>query len=1535
MDDARKLLAIEKLNGQMFRSGSGGFNPNRWEAPGVGSIFAQWQKEVTSYLMLSTHYHSLYKMVIDASAKVAGLTRRESVLEALELTPLFQKFREMYSGSEADRLTLSDFLSTLNAHDTRAVAGYETVRSALHGTTAYDRDEFWQFMIGYFMTEMNGADGDDTLSAARNRDTILYGGQGNDTLKGDSGSDWLDGGTGNDYLQGGGGDDTYIFGRGYGHDAISAFGRNDKYDSIRLNGLTLDDVEFLTVEAGNANVVGRLYNSHDVIIRIKDTGETLTIRHGLFYEDRVFNPYSIQAVIFGDGTILEWADIEKSIVFKMEGTEGDDRMRANRLDTVMHGGAGNDSLDGHNGDDTLYGGDGNDQLDGGNGQDILDGGAGNDTLRGGEGDDIFIFGQGYGHDIIEAGDNNVDKRDVIRLTGLTLDDVEFSTVDTTVNIVGWVYSASHVVITIKETGETLTIKYGLINNGMHNPHSIQAIEFGDGTVLEWADFERSGLIQITGTDGNDDLRASRLDTVMHGGAGNDTLRGGVGNDVIYGDEGDDKLHGGKGDDLLYGGAGDDQLDGNEGNDILDGGAGNDLLQGGLGNDVYVFGKGYGHDTINASDSNVAKRDVIRLDGLTLDDVEFLTTDAGTANIVGRLYASEHFIIRIKETGETLTVKYGYLYANVFNPYGIEAIEFADGTVLEWADIVRDMMVQMEGTDGDDSLRASNISTIIRGGAGNDWLYGGNGDDRLYGGDGNDNLNGNDGSDLLDGGAGNDTLYGGRGDDVFIFGRGYGHDTMDADDDNADKRDVIRLAGLTLDDIEFLTADTSVNFSGRVYGADHVIIRIKDTGETLTIKHGLIDPAFFNPHSIQAIEFGDGTVMEWAEIEQSIRFKMEGGAGNDSLFAGRVNTDLYGGEGDDRLDGGAGDDILDGGAGNDTLNGGNGNDIYVFGRGYGHDIINGSDSSADKRDVVRLTGLTPDEVEFHTVKADYYGHNYKLVIRIKDTGETLTINGAVYYTTAQNYNGIEAIEFGDGTVMEWDELAQSGLLMMEGGAGNDTLEASRLGTTLHGYGGNDYLYGGAGNDVLHGGEGDDNLRDYGGDDILDGGAGNDSLDGGAGNDTYVFGRGYGHDTINSSDSTVGKRDVVRLAGLTLDEVEFHTVKNGSYNHNLVIRIKDTGETLTVNSAIYYTTAQNSNSIEAIEFGDGTVMEWDELAQSGLLMMEGGAGNDSLNASRLSTTMYGHGGNDYLYGGAGNDVLYGGEGDDRLDGRNGDDILDGGAGNDTLDGGAGNDTYIFGRGYGYDTIESSDGTIGKRDVIRLAGLTLDEVEFLTSRNGSSSHNLIIRIKDTGETITVRGAISNSTAQNYNSIEAIEFADGTVMEWAELEESGLLTMRGGEGGDTLEAGRLGTAIYGYGGNDFLYGGAGNDIIYGGQGSDIMFGGAGADIFAWSAADLDGSTDRIMDFSFAEGDKLNFSDLLSEGDLGGLLEFLSVNSVDADNGTLSLQAAKGHNSVDVNINFQGNELQTFVDSYVDRHGSTDGLNEALLNQMIQSVTG
>jgi len=547
--------------------------------------------------------------------------------------------------------------------------------------------------------------------------------------------------------------------------------------------------------------------------------------------------------------------------------------------------------------------------------------------------------------------------------------------------------------------------------------------------------------------------------------------------------------------------------------------------------------------------------------------------------------------------------------------------------------------------------------------------------------------------------------------------------------------------------------------------------------------------------------------------------LDGGEGNDHLDGGYGNDILYGGDGDDTLSGGAGNDLMDGGAGNDTLYHDGGNDVYVFGRGYGHDILNNFDNNPDKWDVLRLVGLSRRDVDFLISGSDF-------IIRIKNTLETFTVvNGARGHLAGEfNASGLEAIEFAGGRVMAWSEIA-AGQVIMEGTGGNDNLLARYINSAMYGGAGNDTLNGGTGNDLLYGGDGDDTLSGGSGDDILDGGAGNDKLWNGGGNDVFVFGRGYGHDTLNGSDSNQSKRDILRLVGLTRDEVDF--MVSGS---DFVVRIKDTGETFKVvyGAAANSATAFNSYGLEAIEFGDGRVMEWSEVA-AGQVIMEGTDGNDNLSARYINSAMS---------GGAGNDTLNGGTGHD---------ILDGGAGNDSLNGGAGDDVFVFGRGYGHDTVNASDSNQNKRDVLRLLGLSRDDVDFMVSGN-----NFVVRIKDTGETVSVvNGAMaSSSTVFNSYGLQAIEFGDGSVIEWSDIDS---VLMEGTEANDSLYAKYLNTTMYGKAGNDNLNGGTGNDIFYGGAGNDTLSGGAGDDTYMFSA----GNGQDTINNSGGGDDLLMFQDI------------------------------------------------------------------------------
>ena len=556
----------------------------------------------------------------------------------------------------------------------------------------------------------------------------------------------------------------------------------------------------------------------------------------------------------------------------------------------------------------------------------------------------------------------------------------------------------------------------------------------------------------------------------------------------------------------------------------------------------------------------------------------------------------------------------------------------------------------------------------------------------------------------------------------------------------------------------------------------------------------------------------------------------GGAGADTLYGDAGNDVLLGGDGSDKLYGGADSDRLNGGAGNDVLEGGYGNDTYLFGRGAGKDVVSSYDSTASKLDVVQLgKGITAEDLIVTRESSD-------LVLRIKDTADTLTISGYFYDDATYGYQ-VEQIRFADGSA--WDIPAIKAMVMvssdgndalygyatddtlnglagndriygyggndtLNGGAGNDVLEGGYGNDTLDGgteddvlYGedgadvllggeGNDRLSGGDGNDTLDGGEGNDSLSGGNGNDTLDGGAGNDTLSGGYGNDTYLFGRGSGKDVVSSYDSTASKLDVVQLGeGITAEDL---TVTRE--NSDLVLRIKDTSDTLTI-SGYFYGDATYGYQVEQIRFADGSA--WDIAAIKAMVLVPS-TGNDTLHGYATADTLnglagndriYGNGGNDTLHGGAGDDVLYGGYGDDILDGGTqndvlvgeegadalrggegndslyggaGNDVLDGGAGNDRLEGGSGNDTYLFGRGDGADRLYDYDSRAGNVDVLKFG----DDIK---------ADQLWFKRVSSDLEISVVGSTDKTTISNWYSgssyrVEQFATADGKVLFDSQVE-------------------------------------------------------------------------------------------------------------------------------------------------------------------------
>jgi Ca2+-binding RTX toxin-like protein len=980
-----------------------------------------------------------------------------------------------------------------------------------------------------------GLDGNDNLTGGAQAD-LLDGGEGNDTLSGGDGNDTLDGGTGNDTLRGDAGNDTYLFGRGSGVDIIA------DYDTTAGN---TDTVQFGDLASTDLTALERKGN--DLVMKF-GANDQLIVQSNFYSDPYYGGGYRVEQFKFSDGVVWDDAAIKARVI--SNGDAGNDTITGyNDGGNRIYGLGGNDSLTGGAQADLIDGGEGNDTLSGGDGNDTLDGGAGNDTLRGDAGNDTYLFGRGSGVDTIVDYDYTAGNTDTVQFGDLASTDL---------TALEW--KGDDLVMKFGANDQLIVGYYFSSNFYYGSAYRVEQFKFSDGVV--WDD------------------AAIKTRVISNGDAGNDTITGyNDGGNRIYGLGGNDSLTGGAQADLIDGGEGNDTLSGGDGNDTLDGGAGNDTLDGGSGNDTYLFGRGDGQDTVSSSDLSQNKQDVIRFKaGVTASDIQ--------ASRQG-----DSLILTIAGTTDQLAVQNYFWNGGTFNPFGVEAIQFGDGSSAWDSATVR---AKLKPTEGNDTLYGDSTDNTISGLGGDDQIYG-------YGG-----------NDTLDGGTGNDTLDGGAGNDTYLFGRGDGRDTISSYDSTQNKQDVIRFKeGVTASDVQASRQ------------GDSLILSIAGTADQLTVQNYFSNDGGFNPWGIESIQFADGSpAWDYAAVRAKLLVATEG---NDSLFGDGTDDALSGLGGNDLIYGNGGNDTLDGGAGFDYLDGGTGNDTYLFGRGDGQDMISSYDLTQNKQDVIRFK----DGVAASDVQVSRQGDS--LILRIADTQDQLTVQNYFSYDGSFNPYGIESIQFGDGS-SAWDSATvKAQLKAMVPTEGNDTLYGDGTDDTISGLGGDDAIAGNGGNDTL------------------DGGTGNDTLDGGDGNDTYLFGRGDGLDMISSYEWNPNKQDAIRFkAGVTASDVQVSRQWD-----NLILTIAGTTDQLTVQNYFWNGGTFSPFGVESIQFADGS-SAWDSATVRAMLTATVPTeGNDTLYGDSTDDTISGLGGDDAIAGNGGNDTLDGGTGNDTLDGGDGND------------------------------------------------------------------------------------------------------------------------------------------------------------------------------------------------------------------------------------------------------------------------------------------
>lgn len=199
------------------------------------------------------------------------------------------------------------------------------------------------------------------------------------------------------------------------------------------------------------------------------------------------------------------------------------------------------------------------------------------------------------------------------------------------------------------------------------------------------------------------------------------------------------------------------------------------------------------------------------------------------------------------------------------------------------------------------------------------------------------------------------------------------------------------------------------------------------------------------------------------------------------------------------------------------------------------------------------------------------------------------------------------------------------------------------------------------------------------------------------------------------------------------------------------------------------------------GDGDA---DIASSAEYATIDTGAGNDAIaiGAAALSGL--------YVFGGAGDDsiagaqtdvpvaLISGGDGDDSITGGTSDEEIDGGAGNDRIDGGAGSDELTGGPG---------------EDVLAVSVTATD----VTLTPG--------RLEPDGDALA--------------EFESAELTGGDASQRIDVSAyPSPVTVRAGDGDDTLIGGAGPSVLDGEAGDDTLIAGAGTDSLFGGEGDDVL---------------------------------------------------------------------------------------------------------------------
>jgi Ca2+-binding RTX toxin-like protein len=606
--------------------------------------------------------------------------------------------------------------------------------------------------------------------------------------------------------------------------------------------------------------------------------------------------------------------------------------------------------------------------------------------------------------------------------------------------------------------------------------------------------------------------------------------------------------------------------------------------------------------------------------------------------------------------------------------------------------------------------------------------------------------------------------------------------------------------------------------------------------------------------------------------------LTGGSGTDMLFGQADNDVLMGKGGSDLLFGGAGNDVLTGGDADDQMFGEGGDDLLIWNPGDDTDLFEGGSGI----DTAQVNGGNGSEI--FTLTA-----NGTRVRFDRLDPAPLAIDGGTLERFVVNMNG------GDDRFSATGNIAALVQVVVDGGAGNDTILGGNGADQLLGGEGQDFIDGQQGNDLAFLGAGDDVFQ-------WDPGDGSDVVEGQAGTDTMRF-NGSNVGEVMAVSANGGRALFTRnVANIVMDLNDLEKVDVQALGGADTITVNDLSGTDVLDVAIALSAspggsagdgqadtvlanASNGRDLIQVLGGSGAVTVLGLAARISItgseaeqdsLVVNGLAGNDEIDASSLAggslrLVLDGGAGNDLLRGSDAADVLIGGDGNDRVHGQRGDDVAflgagddrftwDPGEGSDTVEGQGGKDRLYFNGSNASETIDilaNGSRALLLRDVGAVT-MDLNGVEHIDLRTLGGTDN--VRVDDlTGTDVTSvlvnlagaggggDGAADTVTLAGTAGGDAITAADiGT----SSLRITGLqatvtisnietvsdrLTLNAGAGDDVIDASsmRHGLTMIGGLGQDLFTGSAGDDLVSGGDGNDTALLGAGDDAFIWNPGD------------------------------------------------------------------------------------------------------